>query len=361
MVWTLLMACAGGSSGTRVEPTFLDVKLGAVETGTAADPLPFSAAATPVPLSVRALDASGEAISHTGPLALTVRPGHIVGTPSIDMVDGQWEGTVNVAAPFGPTRLWASDEDTTDGRTAAWSSGVSGPLTYALPTIREMQTTLDHETNNLAGEYAEIRVGDRQAVVTALDAAGFWITDIADPPGSFGGLFVYTFSKPPDEIVLGARLTSLTGINQEYLASTQFSFPTLTVAAGESFAVPDAVVLDAATACDDLAMEALEASRVRAENAMVPATFLPDSEDFADFEAYGQWPLQIGTCTVYVESGTTVPSWYPPDHAGAVLAHVEGMLKEVYGKWIFVVLTAEGIDGAPGGPVPVSRNQSRSP
>lgn len=359
LAWSL--ACSVGSSGTRVEPTFLDVKLGDIETGTAEAPLAFSAAGISVPLSVSALDVRGEPFAHTGPLVVTVRPGRITGTPSIDMVDGVWSGTLTIAAPFGPTRIWASDEDTTDGRTAAWSSGVSGEITYALPTLSEMQTTTDHETNNLAGEYAEVRVEDRQAVVTALDAAGFWVTDIADPPASFASLYVYTFSKPPDEVVPGARLSSLTGINQEYLASTQFSFPTLTVAPDETFAVPGAAVLDAGTACDDLSMEALEASRVRAENATIPTTFLPDSDAFADFLAYGQWPIEIGACTVYVESGTTVPSWYPPDHAGESIAYVEGMLKEVYGKWILVVLDAEGIAGAPGGPVPVSRTHSRSP
>jgi hypothetical protein len=54
----------------------------------------------------------------------------------------------------------------------------------------------------------------------------------------------------------------------------------------------------------------------------------------------------VGSCELYVESGGTVPDYYPPDHAGETLSHIEGMLKEVYGKWIFLVLDPEDIGAA---------------
>jgi hypothetical protein len=76
------------------------------------------------------------------------------------------------------------------------------------------------------------------------------------------------------------------------------------------------------TGCDDTTMEGLEAARVSVENGSVPADFGPGSEEYADFEAYGQWPLTFGDCTVYVESGTTAPDFDPVGAAGRPLQAV---------------------------------------
>jgi hypothetical protein len=87
----------------------------------------------------------------------------------------------------------------------------------------------------------------------------------------------------------------------------------------------------------------MEASRVRVSAGSIPTDFAEGSEDYADFETYGQWPLQLGACKVYVESGSTAPDFWAPDHVGETLPSVEGMLKQIYDKWILVVVSAEDI------------------
>ena len=342
-MFALLLACTTATRD-RVEPSFIHVNLAEPSAaGTTEAPLPFSSEVLAVGITIDTLDVNGDPYAFDGELSLKVRPGRLTDPTRVTVTAGVWAGTVSIEAGFGPTRIWAIDEDVAEGRSPSWSAGVSEALQFALPTIPEVQATDNHETNQLAGEFAELRLSDRQVVVTALDPAGFYVSDLGAAPGNYAGLYVYSFSKPPDDIVVGAQLLALNGQDSEYLASTQLNFPTYTVNAGAALAAPAAVVLDEATACDDNAMEKLEGSRVRAQSAVVPDTFIVDSEAYADFVAYGQWPLQIGSCTLYAESGGTVPDYFPPDHAGDTLSFVEGMLKEVYGMWIFTVLDAADI------------------
>lgn len=334
----LLLACSSVERN-RIEPSFVHVDLATGSTlGTEAAPLPFSAVGSTFTATITTWNVDGEAYPFSGEMSLSVRPGRVSAPARITLVDGAWTGSVAVEAGFGPTRIWAADEDVTDGRSPSWSAGVSAPIWFQRPTIPEMQTTDNHESNQLEGEFAELRIGDREVVVSATDPAGFYVSDLGAAPGNFSGLYIYTFSKPPDEIVVGARLDELNGQNSEYLAATQLSFPTLHVVEGQRLSPSPAALITEAVACENNAMEAYEGSRVRVEAPVIPATFTADSTAFADYVAYGQWPLEVGACTVYAESTATVPDYYPPDHAGETLSHVEGMLKEVYGKWIFIVL-----------------------
>ncbi len=342
-MWFFL-ACSAIGTRERVEPSFLAVGLGdATATGSAESPLPFSAEATAVSITVQALDIDGKPYPWPGTVTLKSRPGRI--DPDHVSLDdaGAYSGSVNIEAGFGPTRVWALDEDTDDDRVPGWAAGVSDPVWWAFPTLAEMQATDNHETNQLAGEFAELRISDREVVVTAMDAAGFWVSDRLDAATGYAGIYVYTFNKPDESIVIGAQLSSLNGQNQEYLGATQLSWPTYAVVEGASLTPPEAVVLTEAACGDDNEMEKLEASKVRVESPTIPASFTIDSEEYADYEEYGQWPVSFGSCTLYVESGSSVPEYFPPDHAGETLEHVEGMIKEVYGKWIFTILDAEGI------------------
>lgn len=339
----LLLGCAQLASTPRVEPTFIEVSWTLSAAGTADAPLPFSSSAFDVPVSVRALNVDrSPATGFDGDLTVKVRPGRLLQDDVVSLVDGAWSGVLPIANGFGPTRIWFTDEgdrDPDSTRAPGYAAGVTEPIWFAFPTIAEVQATTDHETNQLAGEYAELRAADRQIVVTARDAAGFWATDTSDPVGSGNSMYVYTFSRPDEELAEGAHVTLLNGIDQEYLGSTQLSYPT-TATDGGRLDVPAPIELTGSDACDDATMELYEASRVRATDWQVPTGFTPDSADYLDFEEYGQWPLQLGGCTIYVESGTTAPDFYPPDHVGQTLPSVEGMLKEIYGKWILVVVDA---------------------
>ncbi len=347
MLSLLLTACSPVVLAPRVDPTFIEVQLETTQVGSEEAPLPFTSDAVTLPLSLQVLRSDRSPMTDfNGDLAVKVRPGKLQQDDVITVTGGVWSGSISLKNGFGPTRLWVTDEgdrDPDSTRVPSFAAGVTEPVWYAFPTIAEMQATTDHETNQLAGEFAELRAVDRQIIVAARDTAGMWVTDVADPPGSGNSLYVYTFSRPDDELAEGAQLTLLNGIDQEYLASTQISYPT-TLTSGASFAVPAPIVLTGESACNDSTMELNEASRVRADSWQVPSTFTPDSADYADFVDYGQWPLQLGSCTIYVESGATALDFYPPDYAGQTIASVGGMLKEIYGKWIIVVIDSADLD-----------------
>jgi hypothetical protein len=346
-----LLACSTPPVAERIEPAFIEVTLDGLAPGTREAPLPFTTAAMEVPVSVRTFDVHGDPYAFNGDLKPKVRPGLVESEPWISVTDGAWSGSISIRNGFGPTRIWLTDEgdkDEDSGREASWGAGVTEALWFASPTIAEFQATDDPETNQLAGEFATVRASDRQIVVTARSAAGFWVTDIADAPGAYNSVFVYTFSRPDDAYAVGARITLLTGIDQEYLASTQLSFPTLETD-GTMLEVPEGFEL---TGCADDEMEGLEGTRVRVSDGEIAATFVEGSEDFADFQQYGQWPLTFGSCTLYVESGTTAPDFEPSTRAGQVIPRVEGMVKQIFDKWVLVVVDAEDIEAAASGPTP---------
>ena len=353
----ILLACSGADTATRPEPSFLEVSLGDFAPGTADAPLPYSSTAVDVPIAVQALDRSGAPADIDGDLVLSVRPGQLAQQAWITLVDGRWSGTVAIKNGFGPTRVWVSDEgdkDVDSPRPASFAAGVSPTLHFRFPTIAEMQATDDPETNQLEGEFARLRVDDRRVVVTARETAGFWVTDLDSPVGSGNNLYVYTFSRPRDEYAVGARLGLLSGINQEYLASTQLSYPTLEPTA-ETYEVPAPAPL---TACTPEATEGLEAARVVVSGGAIPATFGPGTDEYEDYLRYGQWPLKAGACTFYVESGGAAPDFDAAEHAGETIPSVTGMLKQIFDKPVVVVVDDADIALAARTPSP-SRRSSR--
>lgn len=338
----LLAACAAPDAPERVEPTFIEVSVDAPQ-GSVDEPVPFTAEVTQATITVRTLDINADPYPFDGDLKLRVRPGRMDQDPWIQVRDGEYTGSVSWKAAFGPTRFWASDEgdkDITSERPPSFATGVSEAVFYAFPTISEMQGTDDPETNQLDGEHAEIRVEDREVVVTALATNGFWAADLLDAPGNFSGLFVYTFSKP-DGVEVGSRLALLTGGNAEYLASTQLSFPFYAADGGELHTPPAPVEIEQSFCTDDLAMEALEGSLVQVSGSTVPADFTSGSEDYEDYLEYGQWPVSLGECAVYVTSSLTVPDFNPTDFAGAELTLARGMLTQIWGQWVITIKDSE--------------------
>jgi hypothetical protein len=290
-----------------------------------------------VPISVRALDRNGAPADLEADLVLQVRPGSIAQDRWIRLTGGAWSGEVAIKNGFGPTRIWVSDEgdkDVDSPRPPSFAAGVSPTLHFRFPTISEMQATTDPETNQLEGEFARLRVDDRRVVVTARETAGFWVTDLDSPVGSGNSLYVYTFSRPSDDYAVGARVGLLGGINQEYLASTQLSFPTLE-ATGETFEPPAPA---APEGCTPELLEGYEAARVSIVGGSIPSTFTEGSREYEDYLRYGQWPLKQGACTWMVESGGAAPDFSAPALAGQEIPRVTGMLKQVFGKWVLVVV-----------------------
>lgn len=350
MLTALLLLSLGctrqGSDKLRVEPTFVTVELQG-ELGTEEAPLPFTTEPQSWTINVSTLDKDGDAYDFDGDLKLKTRPGNLDMDAWVTLTDGVWSGEVLFHAGFGPTRIWVSDEgdkNADSGREPSWATGVSEPIWYARPTIAEMQTNADYETNNLEGEFAELRVIDRQVVVTALGTSGYWVTDLADPVGGYNSLFVYTFNEPRD-VALGDQLAELAGGDNEYLGATQLSWPTWTLVEGAELTPPDAFVLDSATACDDNLMEGLEAALVEVQNATIPSSFTEGNEDYTTWQEYGQWPIELedGACTVYVSAETVAPDFSPAGLAGENLGTIRGMLTQIWDAWILLPRSAADI------------------
>jgi hypothetical protein len=368
MSWLLLLltGCPSTESDqVHVEPTFIEVTLDeSVLTGTAEAPLPFSSEASEIALSVTTLDSNADPYDFTGTLTLNVRPGTLVDLPWVEMSGGTWSGTVSIKNGFGPTRIWVSDEgdlDVDSTRPPSFAAGVSEPLYYQFPTLSELNTVDDPETNQLAGEFAEILCEERDVRITAVGSNGYWASDLADEPGSYNNLFVYTFSKPDPSIVVGARLGLLTGNDQEYLGTTQFSFPTNEVTDDALVDTPAPLEITSdhcdGWRADANALETMESALVTLNNATVPTSFTAGDEDYSDYENYGQWPVQLegSSCTFYVSSSAACPHFKPV--ADQDLPVINGMLNQVWDKWILIIRSSDDLpagfcDAKAGGPPP---------
>ena len=335
--------------------SFLQVSIVDGDTASEESPHAYSNDAITVTLKVEALDRNADPAPFRGTIGVKTQPGTLESDDEVELVEGIWQGDVTLRYPFGPTRVWFTDEEGDgEGREPTFVTGVSDALWYQLPTIAQVQATDDHEENNLKGEYTTIRAVDRRVIVLAVGQSGMWVTDLDDPPGDYNSMFIYTYNKPEystpegdvaDEDIIyaepGQRLASLGGGNQEYLATTQLSFPQYDFYEGEILEVPDPIELEPDDLCSDDIMERLEGGLVRAEDLTIPDfDYGPES----DFYSYGQWPVEFesGGCTFYAESSAQVPGFHPSDHIGESLPFIQGLVTEVWGKWI--ILPRDGDD-----------------
>lgn len=356
----LLSACSDkAATPARPEPSFFYVEMTEGETGSADSPLPFSSATQSRSFRVTALDREGAPYSVDADITLDVRPGKLDQRPWVRMEGGVWEGAVNFKNGYGPTRVWFSDLgdlDVESPRTPGFATGVSEPIQFALPTIGEMNETDDHETDQLDREFADIRSVDRDIRVSAVGTNGFWVADLADEPSSFNYLFVYTFQRPDDAIEVGRRLSLLTGATQEYLATTQISFPTYDVSDEEIVTMPDPISLTRDQCGQDLILERLENGLVRLEGGVVPTSFTPGSEEYDDYLQYGQWPIRLDagdSCSFYANTGLASPDFTPV--AGQSIPVISGLLSEIWGMWIITPRDGSDLDlGAAGPPAPAT-------
>lgn len=357
-----LSACQTAiESSPRTEPSFVQVSLDTSQTtGTLEDPMAFSSEEQMVALSIETLDQSGDPIAFNGALQLDVRPGSLTGSPYVTVTDGVWNGNVGIRNGFGPTRVWFTENAPLGSENEpTYATGVSDPLYFAIPTIGEMNRTDDHETNQLEKEFAEIRASDRDIRVTTVGTDGFWATDMLDDAGEHNSLFIYTFSKPDENVQVGRRLSLLTGNNQEYLATTQISFPTLLVTDEPAIEMPAPSELTANLCGATDTLEGYESALVTITDVQIPDGFGTDlsDEEYVDYINYGQWPVvhTTGGCTWYISSAVPCPNFSPSD--GLALSEVTGMLSEVWDKWILNIRSPEdlpaGVCGGTEGPQPV--------
>ena len=370
----------------RLEPTFIEVS-GTVddEDGDSGD-LKYTNASRTLTVSGATLDRNAEAYAYNGWVEVVVKPGLVKNVSGAMQVedswgethwyvqarDGQVSVTVDVASSFGNTRAWltaVADPNDPDAR-ASMATGVTESFAIPNPTIPELQDVTQLEIDRpytdspLSGEFVTVDTETRLVVVTDLDTKGFWASDLgaegeepATVGGEYRGLYVYTFNKP-ENVAVGDRLKELAGGVQEYVGTTQLSFPVYEAHDDQTLPVPDAAELPVDgtgpdRAClsenepNNMLLEAFESGLVTLPSATIPATFkeMPagqDShEDFSSYSEYWQWPVDLpGGCKFMVVSNTAVPDFDPMANAGETLGPITGLLKYVRAmgdRWIIVV------------------------
>ena len=335
-------------------------------------PQPFSAEPIERTLSIRTLDGNGDAFPFSGDLKVSVRPGKLASNqdPWVSVVDGnivEGDETILFQAAFGPTRIWLSDEgdkDQTSERRATFATGVSEVINFQFPTISEFNKTTDsngepfiqNTTNHLVSEFTEVNLEGRDVIATVVSTNGFWVTDVGDynatEDGGYASLYVYTFSTPTG-VVVGSRITKLTGGNQEYLGSTQLSFPEYEVDENPADdLLPDTKSLTGAQLCntdnrnyDNHRMESFESSLVNINNAVVDFSIY--ARAIEDYLEYGQWPVKFTdngvSCTIYIDSSALSYNFDPVALDGQDIGSVTGVLNQIWSKWIIILMDDESI------------------
>ncbi len=280
------LTLAFGCSHTDYDPGAPAVSAFQVEfatnaaSGTEAEPLPFpSAVPAEVTITALAVDASGEVFPYNGRARVSVVPGELVGGDRVRFIDGlAWSATAGTCAAgcaeaelcdeetdrclapglvvrwrfsFGETFVWVEDvgEDgkldchndldddadglvdgfdpdcnpEADGPRATLATGISPPLYFARPRIRDLQFSPRCTTDTpLGGQNVNIATGS--LVVTGTTQSGMYVTDLEGPEGGYNSVYLFTFSNPGD-VRRGDRLCSISGNAAEFIANTQLNFP----------------------------------------------------------------------------------------------------------------------------------------
>jgi hypothetical protein len=351
MLTFLLIACDTSTLSAPLEPTFIRVEITSGELGSKDLPLDFSAIPQSRSVRVTTEDRDGDPYPFNGELTVNIRTGRLEQPRNLETVsEGLWEGDVTFAAAFGPARIWFSDEGDAPGTTErepSFATGVSEPIWFQIPTLAEINEVEDGTTNQLAGEFAEIRAADRDIRVTAVGTNGYWVSDLLGDDTDYAHMFVYTFSAPDPWVEVGQRIDLLTGSDQDYLGTTQLAFPHYTVADDPVVETPSAVTLSEALCGNDAELEKIESSLVRLDNVFIPSGFVSGTADYEDYIDYGQWPISFGpsgsNCSFYVDSTIAVPSFDPREYAGAELTSVQGMLFQIFSQWILLIRGVEDL------------------
>lgn len=248
--------------------------------GSPDEPLPFpSAIPARVTLTAVAVDVAGDPFPYNGRATISVVPGELVTEQRVRFIDGvAWSPTATACSAgcadadtcdadtgrcltrgievgwrfsFGQTHIWIEDngEDSladchneldddldglvdgldpdclggAEGPRATLATGISQPLHFARPRIRDLQFSPRCNTDTpLGGQNVNISTGT--LVVTGTTQSGMYVTDLSGPEGGYNSVYLFTFSNPGD-VRRGDRLCSISGNAAEFIANTQLNFP----------------------------------------------------------------------------------------------------------------------------------------
>ena len=111
----------------------------------------------------------------------------------------------------------------TDARRATQATGISEPLYFARPRIRDVQFSPRCTTDTpLSGQNASVETG--MLIVTGTTQSGLYVTDMSGPEGGYNSVYLFTFGNPGD-VRRGDRLCSIAGNAAEFVGNTQLNFP----------------------------------------------------------------------------------------------------------------------------------------
>ena len=337
-------------------PLSFEVSLTSGNGGTAASPIPFSHDAFTLTYDVSAVDRDGEpATWFSGPLHLKLAPYGKLASGQVDtvqMVGGVASGVaVQMYDVHDVTDIWF-EAIGTDEAPGNYATGLSPEIVAANPTIRNVQevtpsdTLPTWETSALDGDFVQIDLAGRTAVVTGVFSDGCYVTDTTEPGLSYSSVFVFNYSRPNVEV--GDKVVMLSGTDSEFYGFTELSFPTWKV--DGTAAIPTPVIIDGTNVDDSNTLEMYESALVEVDD----VTVCPIDDNYT---TYGQWAVTLGPasgCTaatgkINVVSASTASEFNPADYEGATLATVRGNLRyhsAADPAWMIYVRSMEDIAAA---------------
>jgi hypothetical protein len=359
----------------------------------------------------------GEPVSFDGMVRLSVEPGAVVGVTgdgaqgrNILIKGGKATAEVLVTAVYGATRLWVEDvgyvpaqvgaqpacadgldddgdvlidfpadpgcafaNDDTEAE-GTFAAGVSRPVAYQLPTIRDIQG--DGATTPYPFEGMQVNTeAGHEVVVTRVSSDGFYVTDISEQDKGYNSLFAFNFNTPAGMRVCD-KVAYLAGTVNEFFGFTELSFPSYRLIyphEGDKCDVPEPTVLSAAMLVNDETMEKLESGLARVHDYAVaknfgpkPAhkniflaeqsncdlngdgqvdfdspveascgnacSFDPDCSEWTGFAARGNFKIRSTVDGGVLQANLgTVPLFNPTEHKGEVIASITGTLRNFSG------------------------------
>lgn len=270
-------------------------------------------------VSIEARSPAGDATGFEGMVRISVEPGAVVAVKgdgaqgrNILLKNGKATAEVFVTAVYGPARLWVEDigyipaqigavascadgldsdgdvlidypsdpgcafaNDDTEEE-GSFSAGVSPPVAYSLPTVRDIQG--EGSSTPYPFEGMQVNTGEgHNVIVTRVSSDGFYVTDLSEQALGYNSIFAFNFNTPARMRVCD-KVSYLAGTVNEFFGFTELSFPSYRLIyphEGDTCEVPEPTVLDGPTINNPVAMEKLESGLVRVHDYIITKNFGP--------------------------------------------------------------------------------------
>ena len=357
------------------------------EIGSPTNPIAFSSEPVSFSLDVEAIGRDGNRLEeYEGWLLVRSVPGEITeDTKLIHMQNGFVSGqNISITYGYGSTSIWVEDagygpdDECNDGLDndnngyidypadhgctgesdrseggGTYVTGVGPVITFAEPTIRDVQYNPDPQMNGVESPLMlrDVTLQTGILVVTNVVINGFYVTDLADT--AFNSLFVFNFNYP-ENLIVGDRLCYVSGGVQEHVGMTQLVFPSWQVNGMPSQAeaeeggdpifcfdddepAPPPVIpieLDSAKLRDWPWLEGIESSVVTVKDLTLSTQFIDcdfngsgaidgsgetvcrnDCQDdlacteLSSYREYDQWKISSGGATLYISAAMQVANF----------------------------------------------------